>query len=232
MTPRALIVDNSTEPEVYRPCEHWGPLLAMPWDGCRAPEHRLPADPTPYSHLILSGSPASILDQTDWMVAEQELVRRAVAAGKVVLGSCFGHQLIARALFGPSSVRRMPEPGIGWACIEAACDDPLVGTRGRTWWSFTYHNDEVGRLPEDAAERVATGSTGGIEAFRLRGHPVWGIQPHPEIGIVEGLRIIGSKPDPHCPARERFLPPGPHQARDSGWIVPLMHAFQQQRPLE
>ena len=46
------------------------------------------------------------------MQAEMDLIRTAVNQGKVILGSCFGHQIIAGALFGMGAVRSRKGPEI------------------------------------------------------------------------------------------------------------------------
>mgnify|MGYP001561920195 CR=1 FL=1 len=52
--PRVAIVDNSIDPAIYRPVEHWGRYLEAPWEAFLAREGRLP-DPARFSHIILTG---------------------------------------------------------------------------------------------------------------------------------------------------------------------------------
>ncbi len=74
------IVDNSVIPEIYRPVEHWSRHLDVPWQAYTAREGSLP-DPSAFSHIILTGSEASILEREPWVDAEAAMVREAVAAG-------------------------------------------------------------------------------------------------------------------------------------------------------
>ena len=115
---RLLFLDNSIPDDLYHPLSYWQPLLLLPFDVCRVCAGELPAHPDEYSHIFISGSTASVLENSDWMQAEMELIREAVARGSVILGSCFGHQIIARALFGHQAVRRRSAPEIGWPDIE------------------------------------------------------------------------------------------------------------------
>jgi putative transcriptional regulator len=64
----------------------------------------------PYSHAILTGSEASILADTEWIVRTCDLTRALDARGVKLLGSCFGHQMLGRALSGPGG-RRVTTPG-------------------------------------------------------------------------------------------------------------------------
>ncbi len=104
---RLAIVDNSIHPEIYKPVAHWGRHLSVPFEAFTAREGRWP-DPGRFTHLILTGSEASILEPDAWVEDEAGLVREAVGRGLAVLGSCWGHQLLALALAGPGHVARCP----------------------------------------------------------------------------------------------------------------------------
>jgi GMP synthase-like glutamine amidotransferase len=110
---RLLIVDLSGYPAVYRPVEHWRPHVearGVRVDVCRPPDGDATADLAPYSHAILTGSEASILADTEWIVRTCDLTRALDARGVKLLGSCFGHQMLGRALSGPGG-RRVTTPG-------------------------------------------------------------------------------------------------------------------------
>ena len=66
---RLAIIDNSIDPGVYRPVEHWSRHLTVPWDAFVARDGRFP-DPAAYSHFILTGSEASILERDPWVDVE------------------------------------------------------------------------------------------------------------------------------------------------------------------
>ena len=227
---RILILDNSTEPGIYNPVGHWKPLLTAPVDVYAAAAGELPATLDRYSHIIATGSPASVLAEADWMLQEQALIRKAVSAGKVILGSCFGHQLIARSLFGKETVRKRPEPEIGWE-IEVLESDPFVGPAGQTINALIMHFDEVCHLPQDRAMVLARSEMCDILAFKVKNRPVWGIQPHPEIGIVESLQLIDTLVADYLPEPKYYTTVSPVLPRDSGWVVPLMRAFQKTQPV-
>ncbi|WP_330114816.1 type 1 glutamine amidotransferase [Pseudomonas sp. JS3066] len=67
--------------------------------------------------LIVMGGPMSVHDEAElpWLKAEKKLIRKALDAGKRVLGICLGGQLLAQAL---GAVVRKGEAEIGWWPME------------------------------------------------------------------------------------------------------------------
>ena len=189
------------------------PVLLFKFDCFRASAGELPDNLDDYSHIFISGSTASVLDNADWIKAEQDLIRTAVDSGKVIAGSCFGHQIIARALFGDDAVRRRPALDVGWPEIEILADDDLLGQAGGRIFGYVFHYDEVCRINADKATVIARSEDCEILAFKLKDRPVWGIQPHFEMGIVEGLKFIDLVKADNIPTRPSFIqsiqhPPG------------------------
>jgi GMP synthase-like glutamine amidotransferase len=220
-TTRIAIIDNSINPTVYRPVEHWRQFISAPTEAFTARDRDFP-DPAGFTHLIITGSEASILDRDSWVYREIEVVREAVELGLSILGSCYGHQLLALSLFGPDRVARCRKPEIGWQSLPFK-SNPLIG-EGGVKEVFTSHFDEVVDLPETC---LVFGSTPdcSVQAFQLKDHPVWGIQPHPEISIEEGRRFFEAVIGAGAPNRALFeaaleTPPG-----DSGLIHPMVSNF-------
>jgi GMP synthase-like glutamine amidotransferase len=228
---RILFLDNSLNDDPYRPLIYWEPLLLFPYDLFRVSDGELPDELDSYSHILITGSAASVLDNTEWMQAEVDLIQKAVGKGKVILGSCFGHQLIARALFGMDAIRKRNKPEIGWPDIQIISSDPLLGESGRTLHSFIFHYDEVCKLPEEKATIVARSKQCDILIFKVKDRPVWGTQPHFEMGIVQGLRYLDNFESSRVPDRQVFFSAAEHLPKDSGWVIPLMKAFHETRPL-
>ena len=220
---RVAIIDNSIDPRVYKPVEHWGGLLAVPWESFRAPERKLP-DLGRFSHVILSGSEASILDVEPWVEDEIALTSDAFMAGLSILGSCYGHQLLARALAGPEYVGRCGEPEIGWIPVAVEHTGALLGP-SRTAYSFSLHFDEVRGLPADRFEVLAGSANCPIQAFVVRERNVWGLQIHPEIDIptaralLEGVVATRGRGWNLCLEALKTVP------RDSRLIDSIMPAF-------
>ena len=229
---KILFIDNAIENDTYNAARYWKPLLMYPYDMFRVARGESPSDPKPYSHILITGSSACVLDDLDWMQSEVELIRTAVSAGKVILGSCFGHQIIARALFGPEAVRVREVPEIGWPEIEVVADDLLLGKAGRILNGFVFHYDEVCTVPPELAAVTARSSSCDILGYKLRDKPVWGIQPHFEMGIVEGLSYLDIVSGEHIPERQSLFNSETTLPKDTGWIAPLMKAFHDSSPLE
>jgi GMP synthase-like glutamine amidotransferase len=228
---RILFLDNSLDDDPYQPLSYWDPLLLFPYDLFRVSAGELPHELESYSHILITGSAASVLDDTEWMQAEVDFIQKAVNKGKVILGSCFGHQIIARSLFGMDAVRKREKPEIGWPDIQIVCSDALLGESGRTLHSFIFHYDEVCALPEEKASIIARSKECDILAFKVKERPVWGIQPHFEMGIVQGLRYIDNFKGNQVPDRQIFFSAAEYMPKDSGWVIPLIKAFHETHPV-
>jgi hypothetical protein len=211
---RILFLDNAIENDTYSALDFWRPVLVYPFDVFRTAFGEWPSEVSAYSHILTTGSSASVRDDM-----------------KVILGSCFGHQIIARALFGMQSVRKRQIPEIGWPDIEIMVDDPLLGNAGRVINTFVFHYDEVCRVPEKSATIIARSKACEVLGFKVLDKPVWGIQPHFEMGIVEGLDYLDKVSGEHIPARQAFFNSDHSLPKDNGWIAPLMKAFQETRPI-
>jgi GMP synthase-like glutamine amidotransferase len=224
---RILFLDNAIANDTYSAPDLWRPLLVYPFDVFRTAFGEWPRELSAYSHILTTGSSASVRDDMDWIKTEAELIESAVGQGKVILGSCFGHQIIARALFGMQSVRKRQIPEIGWPDIEIMVDDPLLGDAGRIVNTFVFHYDEVCSVPEKSATIIARSKACEVLGFKLLDKPVWGIQPHFEMGIVEGLDYLDKVSGEHIPARQSFFNSDHSLPKDNGRIAPLMKAFQE-----
>jgi GMP synthase-like glutamine amidotransferase len=217
------IVDNSIDPTIYKPVEHWSAYLDVPWQAFVAREGRLPG-PGMFSHIILTGSEASILDRDPWVEAEAAMARRAVTEGTAVLGSCWGHQLLAFALAGENHVRRAAAPEIGWIAIRLDRESGLLGPAGTEAFTFSSHFDEVFDLPVDF-EILASTETCAVEAFRLADRPVWGLQCHPEIDVPTGARFLRDLVACGFKGQDALAAALRQDPRDSGLIRRIVRTF-------
>ena len=124
--------------------------------------------------------------------------------------------------------RKIPE--IGWPDIEIMVDDSLLGSAGRIMNTFVFHYDEVCNVPEKSAIVLARSKACEVLAFKVLDKPVWGIQPHFEMGIVEGLNYLDKVSGEHIPTRHSFFKGYQSLPNENGWIAPLMMAFQGTQP--
>jgi GMP synthase-like glutamine amidotransferase len=179
---RVLILDGSIFRDIYRPDLHWRALLGdVPSDAVHLPTGGRVPDLAPYSHLVVTGSEGSIVRPEPWYGVEADAVRRAAEAGLAILGSCFGHQMLALALSGARWVGPSPTPELGWFPIDVVGDDPLFRDVPRPFHVFSSHFDEV-RDPPPPWRVLARSARCAVHAMRWGDRPLWGVQAHPEIG--------------------------------------------------
>lgn len=135
-------------------------------------------DPGAYSGIIVSGSPARLNDQDEWMLRTEDALRRAHQAQIPILGICFGHQLLGEALGG--TVRPNPRGReIGTVPLTFLASDPLLDQVKAAPTVVMTHLDSVVEKPEDA---VVIRSTELDPHAGLRfSESTWGVQFHPEM---------------------------------------------------
>ena len=178
---RVLIVDNAVHRFLFKPAQHWKAALRdVPVDVVNAPSGSALPELAGYSHVLLTGSEASVLRPAPWLQRECELVRDAEARGIPLLGSCFGLQVLVYAISSPAAIRRSPTPEVGWISVDIVESDELLAGVPRPWHVFTFHLDEVADAPPPwrvlaRSERCAA------HALRYGDQRIWGIQGHPEI---------------------------------------------------
>ena len=220
---RVAIIDNSINPSVYKPVEHWARFLQVPFSSFRALEGLLPDLKKDFTHLILTGSEASIMQREGWVNAEVEFVQEALRLDFPILGSCYGHQLLALALRGPAHVRRALRPEIGWYPIDIRIKSRLLGEEGAVY-AFSSHFDEVIDLDEDF--RVLASTPGcPVQAFELKNRPVWGLQFHPEIDIPAALEFLRNLVDLGLKTSSLFAEALRMEPQDSGLIHRIVRRF-------
>ncbi len=124
--------------------------------------------------VVISGSQTSVYDDLDWVHEATGWVQGVHTADIPVLGICWGHQFLARALGG--RVVDMGEYELGYRTVDRVGDDPLLEGVSREFVGFETHSDRVAELPPGA--RALARNDYGLQAFRLGS--AWGVQFHPE----------------------------------------------------
>lgn len=217
--PRVLVLNNAIMPKIYRPFDHWRKWFPA---GVALTEVRLgqalPRD-LDFTHLLLTGSEASIVKPDPWVDEQMALVREAAARGVPVLGSCHGHQLIAAALGGEVAKAAVPE--LGWIEVEVLGSPAMFAGAARPVWACVSHFDEVTALPPGFVT-TARSPHCAIHGFAHEELPIWGIQAHPEIDVADGEELLAE----FAAVDERVLGAPIHRPpRDSGWVRQLVDHF-------
>lgn len=185
--PRLLVVDNAIDHGMYRPVEHWAALAGFVPEHVHVPGGEPLPEPGMHSHVILSGSESSITEPEGWALRELGWVRQLAERGVHILGSCWGHQLIAAALGGPTCVRRSPTPEFGWEQVEVRDD---AGLLAGSFESFVSHFDEVVAGSHPSLRVLARTARCAVHALRWAAAPIWGLQAHPEITAETALPFL------------------------------------------
>lgn len=180
-------LDDAGCPARFHPPEHCATeVLLAPHMDVRL----LDLDVADYRGLVITGSAASVLDGLPWSLAIEKLILDAHRTNVSIFGVCYGHQLIAKALFGIGQVRRSETPEFGWHEIHVTHPDgPLAGAP-QSFLCFLSHYDEVATpLPEEC-QVLAHSENCAVQALRVVDKPIWGVQFHAEMDIAEAGPIF------------------------------------------
>ncbi len=123
--------------------------------------------------IILSGGPSSVYENPD----DIEVARKILSLNKPVLGICYGHQLIAKAVGGHVT---KGEGEYGRTTINIVDNDDLFLRWSRSEIVWMSHRDCVSKLPSKV-KVLAISEKGYIAAFKLDSNPIYGVQFHPEV---------------------------------------------------
>ncbi|QTF93752.1 GMP synthase [Halomonas sp. BM-2019] len=143
----------------------------------RCLDGEIPTDPDAVDAWMTTGSKFGVNDGHPWVDELAAFIRLLWRHGKPLVGICFGHQLIARALGGA-----VEKSARGWG---VGISFNRVGERAewmRPWQEaldlVVSHQDQVVTLPEGA--RVLAGSPFCPAYLMQIGDHFLGVQGHPE----------------------------------------------------
>jgi GMP synthase-like glutamine amidotransferase len=148
----------------------------------------LDADDARWRAVILAGSERSVFENAPWLEKQFSFVRNVMAGGVPLLGVCFGHQLMFRALYGKDVLARRAVPEVGWEPVELKRHELFAGVPS-TIRPYNFHFDEVAEVPAGWRLFASSGSC-RVHAVSHEELPAWGLQFHPEVTVAEAVAGI------------------------------------------
>lgn len=145
-----------------------------------------------YDLLVVTGSLVHVweVDKHAWLAPEKDYIKKAVQKGKVILGLCFGAQLLAEALGSRVFVNNHTE--IGWHNIQltsAGLDNSIFQNLPEEFMSFHWHSAHFSLPP--GCSRLAFSRASENQAFVCDSAPLIGLQFHPEFTLDLIRRYLG-----------------------------------------
>lgn len=145
-------------------------------DAYHVSKDSFPASVDDYDGFLVTGSPCSVHDEHEWIGRLADFAREAVSSGKRVIGSCFGHQLLAKA-FGGEVGRNEHGWLIGNFAVRITRECGWMRPAARVTGMFHFNQERVTRLPPGAQAFARTddyadfGFTIGDGVLSFQGHP-------------------------------------------------------------
>lgn len=147
-------------------------------------EKEFPDDP---AAVVVTGSRNAVYEDRGWINPLLEKIRD-LSEDTPIIGVCFGHQAVAKALGG--EVRHMGDYEIGYEKIRLG-ESRIFEDVGSVVYPFSTHEDEVVELPEGF--RKTAESDVSIHGFEHSEKHIYGIQFHPEFDLKKVREIIDQK---------------------------------------
>jgi GMP synthase-like glutamine amidotransferase len=134
-----------------------------------------------FDWLMIMGGSQHIWEEEHhaWLLPEKKLIADALEQNKMILGICFGAQLLAESLGGTVSTNTHKE--IGWHELTLTSEgrtSPLFQNITDQFSTFHWHSDHCSLPP--GCVLLAQSKTTQNQAFILEGKPIAGLQFHPE----------------------------------------------------
>ncbi|KAJ4963786.1 hypothetical protein NE237_023725 [Protea cynaroides] len=137
-----------------------------------------------YDGVVVTGSCSDAHGNDIWILKLVNLLKKLDSMNKRILGICFGHQILCRALGGKTG-RAVSGWDVGVRMINLS---PSMHNFPCLLPIYECHRDEVWELPPQA-EVIAWSDKTVVEMFKYKDH-IMGIQGHPEYTKDLFLNIV------------------------------------------
>ena len=151
--------------------------VSLEWQVYRCLDGEIPDDVEAVDAWLTTGSKFGVNDGHAWIALLEDFVRALYRAEKPLVGVCFGHQLIVKALGG--EVIKSPKGwGVGLSNNRVGEREPWMTPWQHDLDLLVSHQDQVEALPEGAS---TLGGSGFCPHYLIRvGRCFLGVQGHPE----------------------------------------------------
>jgi GMP synthase (glutamine-hydrolysing) len=129
--------------------------------------------------LVLSGGSPHVAVEADRMGKNGEYLDKA---GFPILGICAGMHFMCNHYGGATEAAKLPEFGKTTLIVDDENDIFRGLPKQFTVWES--HNDEVTKVPE-LFDILAHSDNCPVEAIKMKGKPIYGLQFHPEVENTE-----------------------------------------------
>ena len=149
--------------------------------------------------IIITGSPSMVTEKLKWSEATIDWLKLVFKQNIPVLGVCYGHQLLAKALGGQVDWNPNGRQigSINMQLNNDVHNDPLfsqlIYSDQKTIEFYATHLQSVTRLPKEVTLLGCT-SNDKNHCFRYK-HNIWGLQFHPEFNSSIIRKYIVARSD-------------------------------------
>ncbi|MBT7410032.1 MAG: GMP synthase [Methylococcales bacterium] len=146
---------------------------------------------------LITGSKSSVYEERAWIKQLKQFLYEVIESKKIIIGICFGHQLIAE-LLGGKTQKSSKGWGVGVAKSQVILKKPWMLPVSDTFSIIVSHQDQVTQLP-DNAELIASNDF-CLHAMYQINNQILCLQGHPEFSkkysqsrMLSRLKLIGER---------------------------------------
>lgn len=161
-----------------------------------ATKTQLPNHQNGFDAFIITGSRFGVNDDEPWINKLSSFIQSMYDKEKKLIGICFGHQLIAKALGG--KVERSHRGwGIGMSCNRIIAHKPWLTSETKTFNLLVSHQDQVVTLPRDCE---VIGASDFCPYYMLQINHCLTVQGHPEYSKAYVKALMNRRQHWYTPA--------------------------------